>query len=175
MVKCYRIGLRLSSSYTGDVTKGVAGLRRNRGGAAEVVPLLVADVFHLAGVFRKQGDAIAGLVGRTQAEWQFLSAISDGPRTVPQVARRLGYARQSVQRTADHLESKSLVRFAPNPDHKKSALVELTAEGLGALDKINMRARTFHAELAARVDARALVETERFLRVLCDTLDPMSR
>lgn len=141
----------------------------------DVLPLLVADVFHLAGVFRRRGEEIAGLAGRTQAEWQLLSAISDGARTVPQVARRLGLARQSVQRTADHLGDMSLVRFVPNPDHKRSTLVELTSAGRSALDKINAAAEAFHDDITRKVDARALVQAERFLRQMCHTLDPKAR
>ncbi|MHB1298687.1 MAG: MarR family winged helix-turn-helix transcriptional regulator [Gemmatimonadaceae bacterium] len=156
----------------GNRTKGVG---QDRARAAEIVPILVADVFHLAGLFRRRGEEIAGLAGRTQAEWQLLSAISDGARTVPQVARRLGLVRQSVQRTADNLESMSLVRFGPNPDHKKSTLVELTAAGRTALDTINAAAKAFHINVAKQLDARALVLAERFLRKMCDTLDPTTR
>ena len=157
--------MRLSSGYTGVVSK--------RG--AEIVPLLVADVFHLAGVFRRIGEQIARLAGRTQAEWQLLSAISDGARTVPQVARRLGYTRQSVQRTADSLAANAFVRFVPNPDHKKSTLVELTPAGRKALDRITQRAAAFHREVAAHVDAGRLGEAESFLRTMCETLDPKNR
>jgi DNA-binding MarR family transcriptional regulator len=157
------------------MAKRASGAVRDRLQGADTVPLLVANVFHLAGVFRRQGEDIARLAGRTQAEWQFLSAVSDGPRTVPQVARRLGYTRQSVQRTAAHLESGSLVRFAANPDHKKSALVELTAAGRNALDRINAGAEAFHKEIAAQVDTRALVQAELLLRQMCDMLDPRNR
>lgn len=158
-----------------EMESRVAKAGRRRGGAAGTVPLLVADVFHLAGLFRRQGEAIARRAGRTQAEWQTLSAISDGPRTVPQIARRLGLARQSVQRTADQLEAESLVRFGTNPDHKKSTLVEVTAAGRHALDKINAAAEAFHREVATRVGAQPLVQAELLLRRLCDTLDPTSR
>jgi DNA-binding MarR family transcriptional regulator len=148
---------------------------KSRATATETVPLLVADVFYLAGLFRRQGEDIARRAGRTQAEWQTLSAISDGPRTVPQIARRLGLARQSVQRTADQLEAESLVGFVPNPDHKRSTRVELKAAGRNALEKINAAAEAFHREVATRVGARALVEAELLLRRLCDRLDPSSR
>ena len=153
----------------------VAKAGRKSVGAAETVPLLVADVFHLAGLFRRQGEEIARLAGRTQAEWQTLSAISDGARTVPQIARRLGLARQSVQRTADQLEAESLVRFVANPDHKKSTLVELTVAGRNALEKINAAAQASHREVATRVGAQSLLQAELLLRKLCDTLDPTSR
>ena len=152
------------------MTKRVA---TNVGNAAlQTVPLLVADVFHLAGVFRRRGEEIAGRAGRTQAEWQLLSALSDGARTVPQVARRLGYTRQSVQRTADSLTSKSLLRSAPNPDHKKSPLLELTSLGRDALDRISEEAEAFHSQVVRRVGARELLDAERFLRNLCNIIDP---
>lgn len=157
------------------MTKRVSRVGQDPDGTVDIVPLLVADVFHLAGVFRRRGEEIARRAGRTQAEWQLLSAISDGARTVPQIARRLGLVRQSVQRTADHLESKSLVRFVPNPDHKRSTLTELTSAGRTALDRINTAAETVHSEIARQVDARALVQAERFLRDMCHTLDPTIR
>jgi DNA-binding MarR family transcriptional regulator len=156
------------------MAKRLSSAGRDQSGA-EAIPRLVADVFHLAGVFRRRGEGIAGRAGRTQGEWQILSAIADGPRTVPQVARRLGLARQRVQRTADQLEAKALVRFAPNPDHKKSTLMEITAAGRRALDKITMGADAFHRDIAAHVDARALVQVELFLRQMCDMLDPTTR
>lgn len=168
-------GVELSSGYNARMADRFSRAGQDRRGAAEVVPLLVADVFHLAGLFRRRGEEIAMRAGRTQAEWQLLSAISDGPRTVPQVARRLGLVRQSVQRTADHLASMSLVTFAPNPDHRRSTLVELTAAGRTALDKINAAAKAFHNDIAAQVDVRTLVQAERFLRKMCHTLAPATR
>lgn len=158
-----------------SMTKRGSGSGLDPVAAVDVLPRLVADVFHLAGVFRRRGEEIAGTAGRTQAEWQLLSAISDGARTVPQVARRLGLARQSVQRTADHLGAASLVRFMQNPDHKKSTLLELTSAGRTALDRINAAAAAFHGEITREVEARALVQAERFLRKMCDTLDPKTR
>ena len=163
-----------SSTLEGMASR-VTQAGKNRAGATETVPLLVADVFHLAGLFRRRGEEIARRAGRTQAEWQTLSAVSDRPRTVPQIARRLGLARQSVQRTADQLEAESLVGFVANPDHKKSALVELTATGRNALDRINAAAGASHREVAARVGTRALVQAELLLRRLCDTLDRAGR
>jgi len=157
------------------MAKRVARRAQDDAATADIVPLLVADVFHLAGVFRRRGEEIAALARRTQAEWQLLSAVADGPRTVPQVARRLGLARQSVQRTADQLASESLIRFVPNPDHKRSTLIELTTAGRVALDKINTAAAAFHSDIGAQVDARALVQAERFLRNMCHMLDPKTR
>src|SRR5215471_17373600 len=96
---------------------------------AELIPLIVADVYELAGGFRRVGERIAQTVGQTQARWQVLSAASDIPRTVPQIARRLGVSRQNVRQIADALVCASLARFVDNPDHRRSPHLVLTGEG----------------------------------------------
>ncbi len=136
---------------------------------ADTIPLLVAEVFELAGTFRQTGERIASEAGQTQARWQVLSAASAGPRTVAQIARRLGYARQSVQRTADQLSSDGLLRYRANPDHKKSALVELTADGATALSQITKAARKWHKALARHLEKQQLATTLEVLRRLCET------
>jgi DNA-binding MarR family transcriptional regulator len=134
--------------------------------SADTIPLLVADIFHLAGVFRRLGDRIAGSVGQTQAQWQVLSVASGGPHTVAQMARRLGYARQSVQRTADQLVTAGLARYRENPDHKASPLFELTPSGAATLERITKAAKKWHAALASAIEPRELATTLRVIRDL---------
>ncbi len=64
---------------------------------------LVIRVFQLNGRLGAAGDALAKPAGQTTARWQVLAAIEDTPRTVADIARALGLARQSVQRVADLL------------------------------------------------------------------------
>jgi DNA-binding MarR family transcriptional regulator len=135
----------------------------------------VADVFHLAGAFRRRGESIAARAGRTQAEWQVLSAASDGGRSVPRIARRLGFARQSVQRTADDLVRQELARYVPNPDHKRSPLLELTDRGGRVLEQISKEARSFHAHLGRHFDPVELDRVRLLLRRMCEVLDVTSR
>jgi DNA-binding MarR family transcriptional regulator len=139
--------------------------------AADIIPLFVADVFHLAGAFRRLGDRIAEITGHTQAQWQLLSAASAGPRTVAQLARRLGYARQSVQRTADQLVGDGLARYSHNPDHKTSPLIELTADGAATLAHITKAARKWHVALAREVDAAELEVALTVVRQVCDATE----
>lgn len=131
--------------------------------AHQLIPLLVADVYHLAGEFRRLGNRIASRVGQTQARWQVLSVVSDTPRTVAQIARRLGYARQSVQRTTDQLIREHLAAYMPNPDHAKSPLVEVSSEGKIALARITREAERWHRKLSTGLD---LDEVSTALRVL---------
>ncbi|MGH9582277.1 MAG: MarR family winged helix-turn-helix transcriptional regulator [Bryobacteraceae bacterium] len=134
--------------------------------SSDKIPLLVADVFQLAGDFRRLGDRIAGSVGQTQARWQVLSVASGGSHTVAQMARRLGYARQSVQRTADQLVSDGLARYSPNPDHKSSPLCELTPAGAGMLGRIEKAATKWHTAIANEIDSRDLATALRIVRNL---------
>src|SRR5579875_3831737 len=108
--------------------------------ATTLLPLIVADIFELAGRFRDDGEAIARTVGQTQARWQVMSTASADPRTVPQIARRLGVSRQNVQRIAGLLVADGAATFEANPDHKGSPFVVLTKRGRAALADITKAA-----------------------------------
>src|SRR5579859_6069265 len=54
---------------------------------------------------------------------------ADGPQTVPQVARSLLVPRQVAQRLADEAAARGLLRWAPNPAHRRSKLAALTEAG----------------------------------------------
>ena len=103
---------------------------------AEEVDRLVADVLECAGALRRYGDALTRPLGQTEVRWAVLSVLSGGARTVPQVARRLGVTRQSVQRVANLLASKGLIESAPNPDNARSPLFRLSKRGEEVLTAI---------------------------------------
>jgi DNA-binding MarR family transcriptional regulator len=103
---------------------------------AESYRLLVADVYELAGVSRRSSEQTAAAHGQTVARWHVMSVLSDQPHTVPTVARRLGLARQSVQRVADDLVAAGLVKRSDNPDHQRSPKLVLTTTGRSTLQKI---------------------------------------
>ena len=98
---------------------------------------LVAAVYELAGVLRRDGEAIAKLAGQTQARWQVMSVATAGRLSVAMIARRLGLTRQSVQRVADEIVAEELASYEPNPDHQRSPLLILTDDGQKVLDTIN--------------------------------------
>lgn len=139
--------------------------------AKTLLPLIVADVFELAGRFREAGEAVARAVGQTQARWQVMSAASADPRTVPQIARRLGVSRQNVQRIADLLVRENWARFEPNPDHRGSPYLMLNARGQDALAKITKAAGQSHARTARRLAGTDVGALHRGLRRLIQALD----
>ena len=76
--------------------------------------LLIADVYELEGTSRRTSESIAAMAGQTTARWHVLSVLSTAPATVATVARRLGLARQSVQRVADGLLADGLLTKLEN-------------------------------------------------------------
>jgi len=139
--------------------------------AKDLIPPIVADVFELAGRFRDDGEKIAATVGQTQARWQVMSAASADPRTVPQIARRLGVSRQNVQRIADLLVAENWAGFEPNPDHKGSPYLVLNARGQDALAKITKAAGQSHAQLARELTGVDVGALHRGLRRLIQALN----
>ncbi|MEU9498160.1 MarR family transcriptional regulator [Streptomyces sp. NPDC048196] len=80
-------------------------------------------------VVRAVERELAG-TGLTAGEHALLDALrTEGPRTVPQLARTMGLDRQPVQRWVNHTAELGLVVTAPNPAHRRSSLIELTTEG----------------------------------------------
>lgn len=136
-----------------------------------LLPLIVADIFELAGRFRSDGETIAAAVGQTQARWQVMSAASGKPLTVPQIARRLGVTRQNVQRIADVLVSENWATFESNPDHRGSPHLMLNTRGKTALAELHLAARVSHAELARRLAGVDIGAIHRGLRRLIEVVN----
>lgn len=127
--------------------------------------LLVADVYELAGTSRRTSEALASRVGQTTARWHVLSVLSDGPRTTASVARRLGLARQSVQRVVDGLLTTGHLERQTNPQHTRAPLLALTEAGREALTVVVRASDAGRARLLAKADLRA-VELDAARQVL---------
>ena len=132
----------------------------------QLLPLIVADIYELAGLMRDNGERIARTVGQTQARWQVMSAASAAPLTVPQIARRLGVTRQNVQRIADLLVAEKSAAFEDNPDHRSSPHLVLTRAGRAALGQLTTAAAAGHARLARKLPAADIKSIHLSLRRL---------
>jgi|SRR5580692_11785147 DNA-binding MarR family transcriptional regulator len=136
------------------------------------IPVIVGDIYELAGRLREHGEAIAATVGQTQARWQVLSAASARPQTVPQIARVLGVTRQNVQRIADLLVAERAAQYRDNPDHRASPHLILTRNGRTALERITQAAAGYHAALTQELSAAEVASLQRGLsRLLGAVLD----
>lgn len=92
---------------------------------------LVLSVFRLNSLLIAEGDTMSSQMGLTHARWKVIGAIalSSAGLTVPGIARVLGQSRQAVQRITDVMVEDGLLQYQPNPKHKRSVLVTLTAGG----------------------------------------------
>jgi DNA-binding MarR family transcriptional regulator len=106
-------------------------MRESRTTEGAVATDVILTTFRANGLLLSAGDVLAGDEGLTSARWQVLGAVAlaERPLTVPQIARRMGLTRQSVHATVKRLVDDGLVELAPNTDHRRSQLVQLTERG----------------------------------------------
>ncbi|HEV3309122.1 MAG TPA: MarR family transcriptional regulator [Chloroflexota bacterium] len=111
--------------------------------AGEVLTSLIVPVIRLEAYFSRAGETIAAAGGQTLARWLVLETVGEVPATVAQIARGLGYTRQSVQRVADLLAHDRLTQYAVNPAHQRSQLVRITPRGRKTLASIQRAQRVW--------------------------------
>jgi DNA-binding MarR family transcriptional regulator len=134
--------------------------------------LLIADVYELAGRSRSLSEVIARRHGQTAARWHVMSVLTDQPASASTIARRLGQARQSVQRVVDDLLARGYLQAEPNPDHQRSPLLRLTDQGRGQLRALTADAdRDRAARLAAGVTRGQLDQARATLHALLGALE----
>lgn len=88
-------------------------------------------------------------VGLGQSEIMVLNAVveAERPPTVAQIGRSLGHPRQLIQRAANSLVDDGLIELAPNPDHKRAALLVPTERGVA----LKREADATGEEIASRI------------------------
>jgi len=97
---------------------------------------VVLDLFKLNNRLLAAGDKLVAGLGLTSARWQVLGTIvaTDRSQPVAWLARDMGANRQNVQRIVNDLEKERLVKYQPNPHHRRAQLVVLTEAGKKAFD-----------------------------------------
>ena len=134
--------------------------------AGDELTALVLRVFRLNGRFLEAADIIAAPAGLTSARWQVLGAVLDQPRSVAEIARRMGLARQSVQRVADCLVDDGMATYLPNPRHQRAKLLAPSARGWQAIEVLRPRQWAWADNVAAVIGWEQL----RSVNAVLDTL-----
>ncbi len=134
---------------------------------------LMLDLFRINSLALTAGDRLVAPLGLTSARWQILGAIvaAGGPQPVAWLARDLGANRQNVQRIVNDLEREGLVRFAPNPHHKRAQLVVLTDKGKRSFNSAMDLQAPWVNELADGVAVKDLEKVHRVLLALRKKLE----
>ena len=138
--------------------------------AGDALTELVLATFALHGRLLAAAEELARPAGLTAARWQVLGAVLRGPRTVSEIARVMGLARQSVQRLADVLVEQGLAAYEDNPAHRRAKLLVATEAGLVAVRSIHDAQVAFADRVSAGIDAAeleaALATVERLIAAL---------
>ncbi|MET7339205.1 MarR family winged helix-turn-helix transcriptional regulator [Nonomuraea sp. NPDC005650] len=134
---------------------------------------VILATFRANGAFQAVGDELTSDLPLTTAQWQVMGPIVAGgrPLTVAQIARRMGLTRQSVHALVRRLVDQGLVEFAPNADHRRSPLVQLTDAGSAAYSILDRRQVEWANRLGARIPESDLETAERVLITLCQQLE----
>lgn len=120
-------------------------------------------LYHAIRALARESEAMAGW---SEGLWGLLQSLkTDGPRTVPQIARSKGVARQRIQKLVDEANAMGFLRFRENPDHKRSRIVMLTAEGRSAFEGFDSGVRNAAESFSENMDIRDL---DAALRVMFD-------
>ncbi len=117
---------------------------------------LILEAFRLNGALIAAGNRLVEDLGLTSARWQVLGGLTNGPASVPAIARKMGLTRQSVQRIADRLTEKGFTATAPNPDHRRSKLYTLTSHGKAVMAEVSRRQIEWSNRIAGGVDSEEL-------------------
>ena len=132
-------------------------------------------VFKVNGLLMQAGEGITRPLGQSSARWQVLGRAHQ-PRTIAQIAREVGYARQSIQRVADVLESEGLVAYREHPKDRRTKLVVLTTSGRRVLMDIYARQVEWSRDIMSQLDTEQLASLSTALddvrRVLEGNLHP---
>lgn len=129
---------------------------------------LVLETFRLNGALLDAGNRITKPQGLTSARWQVMGAIdlAGQPLTVAQIARRMGLARQGVQRIVKDLERLNMVLLQPNLDHKRAPLVSISGPGKDTLESVNKAQIAWANQLVEGFSERQLKQAATLLRKL---------
>jgi|HubBroStandDraft_1064217.scaffolds.fasta_scaffold43307_4 DNA-binding MarR family transcriptional regulator len=133
---------------------------------------LIFETFRLNGRLLLAGDRLARPLVLTSSRWQVLGAIEDQPSSVAEIARKMGLARQNVQRLADALRKQGLIDYAPNPKHLRAKLVCLTTRGARAVQLLGERQVQWANRIVSKVgseEIEAALSTMSKLRALVET------
>lgn len=141
---------------------------------ADAMNELMRAAFRAHSTLSTAGDRMVADLGLTMARCHLLEALdAEGqPRTVAQIARRMGLTRQAVQRLADDSAGRGLIVYAINPDHARAKLMTMTEAGRAAHGAAMLRQRTWASELAQGLDSTWIQIAVEMLRLVSSRAAP---
>lgn len=142
-----------------------------RSAAGDALTELVLKVFRLNGRFLAVAEQLTVGTGLSAARWQVLGAVLPEPLSVAGVARKMGLARQSVQRLADALVEAGLCEYRVNSAHQRAKLLAPTRVGWTAIARLRPAQADWANRVGKRVGERDLLAANRTVDALLTALD----
>lgn len=131
--------------------------------AGDAFTSFLMRIFPLNHRLTAAGELLAKRAGQTLARWLVLETVAARPATVAEIARRLGQARQGVQRHADLLVSDGLASYVDNPRHRRASLLDVSPAGLAALSQIREGQRRWANRLGGEIGEDELARASELL------------
>ncbi|MEU8247690.1 MarR family transcriptional regulator [Nonomuraea sp. NPDC048916] len=142
--------------------------------SAALLSATALTAFRLNGQFLDVAEKLARPAGLTAAWWQVLGAVLSEPLPVAGIARVMGMTRQGVQRIADLLVEKGLAEYRPNPAHRRAKLLQPTAAGRAAVERIDPGHQAFADRLVAELGPDGARDCLHALQRLSAALDDLA-
>jgi DNA-binding MarR family transcriptional regulator len=127
---------------------------------------LILLVFRLNGRLLEAAERMAEAGGLTAARWQVLGGVLDEPRTVAEIARRMGLTRQSVQRVANVLVDEGFAAWEPNPRHRRAKLLRPTPRARDAIRRVAVLQHPWSSAIGDAVGEALIRRSSRTLERL---------
>jgi DNA-binding MarR family transcriptional regulator len=133
---------------------------------------IVLLIFRVNGQLLASGNRLVASLALTSARWQMLGAValSNRPRTAPQLAAQMGMTRQGAQKQLNLLVGEGLMTIEPNPNHARSPRYVLTRKGLSVYQATERVQTAWAARLAKGLGHTDLEATHRLLGLLTKRL-----
>ncbi|MCH8541123.1 MAG: MarR family transcriptional regulator [Opitutales bacterium] len=135
--------------------------------AAGIYQELYEEIRKMHNRLRWLGDHIHRADGQTSAKRSLLWSLhEEGSATVPQLAAERLVSRQIIQTQVNLLLTEGLVKFVPNPRHKRSKLLTLTSQGKALIEKMRQRETALLEQTGSPLTADEVEKTVTNLRAL---------
>lgn len=130
---------------------------------------VVGEVRRLFHRLRALADGLHGDLGLNAGQRGILESLAtEGPASVPQLARSRPVSRQHIQSLVDPMLAAGLIEAVPNPAHKRSPLMSMTERGRTVFATVQERERAILDRLLDGVSSEEVEVTARVLGILND-------
>lgn len=140
--------------------------REEKTKAFEALSKQVRRLFHR---LKAAGDEIHQLGPLSTSHRAVLESLyQNGPQSVPAMARSRPVSRQHIQKLVNGLLSEKLVTHLPNPSHRSSPLIDLTAKGRKFFEKLVSTEKRILSNLSMPTSLTQLANATETLKSLGD-------